>query len=421
MLAEVERTGFPVDMKQRAVEQVNMDKDLKLLQQAVCDLSDGEITKPGSLIQVRKYLFTSQKRKIVGWTDKGAPRVDKETLRQNNDLPAIAALQGFRRVRKMKTSYLDNLPKYVVVGPDGVPRAHANFKFWNVVTHRLAVEDPALQTIPHRDAQEDTISDLVVEHVRKTQPAHNFDGDYGNRIKGCYIASPGNTLVGADGKFWEVACATVQSKDKFLADIINSGKDPHSGLCDKLYGPGWTKADRVREKNVFFGWIYGGSAAALAYDTGLPFADVRAVLDFLDAHLVDLKKWRLDLQRDARSGKIILPVLNYHFHWDLITEQVLKDLPKHAVNYPNQGLGSMLICRAAIKAQPQLARFGAKIVMLVHDSFYADTPVKYTDDAAHILHDTIVEAGAEFSKFITWGADVEVGTRWNKMEEYYVG
>jgi DNA polymerase-1 len=420
LLTHVENTGFAVDLERVAQERVAMGRDIELLAEAVQDFSGGTITKPGSLKQVQVYLYKKKKRPVAGYTAKGAPRVDKEALRQNEDLPTVKALQAYRRVRKLKTSYVDNLFQFIVYDKYGTPRVHPIMKHWNAVTHRLAVEKPALQTIPHRDEKTDTVATVVVERVQQSHPDHHFDGDYGTRIRGCYTASPGNILVGGDGKCWEAACATAQSQDEFLANLFRTGQDPHSGLCDRLYGHGWTKADRVREKNVFFGWMYGGSLGALVHETGLPKEDVAAVIEFLEANLTGLNEWRLRLLAAAKRGLIMLPHYNYHYHWDLITQRFLRDLPKQAVNYPTQGLGSMLICRAAILAQPALKLLSADIVMLVHDSFYADVPKSCVDEAARMINDAIVQAGKEFSDFIPWRADIETGYRWSEMKEYEV-
>jgi DNA polymerase I-like protein with 3'-5' exonuclease and polymerase domains len=142
------------------------------------------------------------------------------------------------------------------------------------------------------------------------------------------------------------------------------------------------------------------------------------VIAFFEATLTGLKTWRLNLLKAAQAGKITLPHYNYTFHFDLITSRVLRDLPKHAVNYPNQGLGSMLISRAAMIAAPKLRQRDSHIVILVHDSFFADTPTEYTHEAATIINDSIVQAGEEFSTVIPWRADIEVGYRWNEMKEY---
>jgi uracil-DNA glycosylase family 4 len=419
LLTKVEQTGFAVDLERVEAERRAMGKDVALLTTAIQEMSNGTIVKPGSNDQVAAYLYDRKKRPVAGYTKTGKRRADKQALTANEDLVAVQALQAFRRVRKLKTSYLDNLSKFIVYDKYGTPRVHPVMKHWNVVTHRLAVERPALQTIPHKDEKTDTVAPAVVHAVNRAHSDYTFDGDYGTRIKSCYVASPGHMLVGGDGKSWEVACATAQSGDEFLANLFRAGQDPHSGICDKLFGDGWTKADRVKEKNIFFGWIYGGTLGGLVHETGLPIEDVAAVIEFLEGNLVGLKQWRLDLQyAAAKLSKIVLPHYNYHYHFDLITERVLRDLPKHAVNYPNQGLGSMLISRAAILAQPCLRILSAEIVMLVHDSFFADVPEACTNEAAQIINNSIVQAGNEFSTFIPWRADLEVGYRWSEMEEY---
>lgn len=426
-LAEVERHGFTVDLARVRAEQRAMAKDIQFVEEAITELSDGIITKPGSYKQIREYLYEYEGRPVANRTDKGAPSTDYTTLLEHQDLPAIAALIFYRRITKLKSSYLDNLLDFLRKDKQGHHRAHPSYKFWNVVTHRLSAENPAIQTIPHKDARKDTMPEDVLEHIQAKHPAYEPGADYGTRIKDCYTVPEGRTLIGVDGGSWEVACAVAQTwalrddlenaDDDYLVKAFREGKSPHTMMCDVLWPDGWTQAMRTREKNIFFGWMYGGSINALVYETNLPIADVTNIVDLLEENLDPLKEWRLKMQEQAKEGGIRLAHFNYIFHFDLITKTVLKDLPKQAVNYPNQGLGSLLITKAAMKVNPELKRMGGHIVALVHDAYYAEVPDAFVPEAVTLMKQAIIEAGKEFSDIFPWSADAELGKRWGSLEE----
>ena len=414
LLLDVEQRGFVVDRVRAISEQREFGYDVYYLKQAVQILSDGHIENPGSYPQVREYLYNVLKLKPTVFTPKGKPATSEEAIRGFKHIPAVQALLAYRRVSKLKNSYIDNLLDKLHRDKDGNWRVHTTYNAANVVTHRLSAQAPAAQTVPHEDLAKDTIPDCV----KKLFPDHTFGTKYSVRIKNLYVAPPGYTLVGVDGMSWEVWTATVQSEDTYLAAIFNKGESPHKGLCDMLYGPDWTKAQKVREKNTFFGWIYMGSASAVAHETGLPFDDVKAVMDMLEMNLTQLKQWRLRLVDQAMStGMIPVPKFGYHMHFELVTQTNQRDIEKHAVNYVNQGVGSMLISKAAIIANPKLKELGGGVVALVHDAFYAEVPSDKILEGQEIAAQALLEAGHWFSTFAQCGAEVMVGKRWGVMEE----
>ncbi len=407
LLTRIEAHGFAGNLNQVNLEITSMQADADRLKAQVVELSEGHIQNPGSTKQVATYLFDVLRNRVSHRTPKGKPSVDESSLAEYKNIPAISALISYRRVTKLKSSYLENLNQFAHQDKLGVWRVHSTYKHWNVKTHRLSAENPAIQTIPHPDERRDTLPDGSV-------------ADYGTRIKSCYVAAPGYSLVSVDGKSWELSGAAAQVSmmglDDFLCQAFREGKDPHGVVCDMLWGAGnWTKAMRVKEKNCFFGRLYRGSAQAIAKETGLPLKDVEMVVNFLDEKLVGIRQWQDALLEQAKTGQIIIPHFGYVVHFDLITDSVLKDLPKVAVNYTNQGLCSMIMSRAAMLAQPKLTELGAFIVAMVHDSFVAEVPIGKEEKAGEIMLASLEEAGKEITDLIPWRGELEIGPNWGDM------
>lgn len=412
MLAEVEWNGFAIDTDRLTTTQLEMGKHADLIAAEITDISEGHIQNPGSTKQVGEYLYNTLRLKCYSHTSSGAPSTSESALLEHKNVPIVQAILAWRRVNKLKTSYLDNIWNFQAQGA-----VHPTYKHWNVVTHRLSAEKPAIQTIPHTDVQKDTIPEFLVSRIKAHHPEVEWDGDYGTAIKRCYSARPGNVLITCDGKGWEMTCAAAQSHDPYLAEKINNEVDVHGSMCDIVWPNGWTKAQRTKEKNIYFGWQYKGSVQAFVMETGLPTATVQKVVDVLNEKLQGVVKWQDEMLELAKTGKIVLPFFNYTIHFDLITPRIINDLPKIAVNYPTQGVGSMIMSRAAYTAQPKLADVGAKIVALVHDDYTIDVPQRNAYRAAQIMQESVANAGAEFYDGIKWLSEFKVGVNWGDLKE----
>lgn len=426
LLTEVEANGFAVDLARIDMEIAAMQVDADKLKAQVIELSEGHIQNPGSKPQVGNYLFNIMGKKVTRRTaKKKAPSVVEEILVEHRDIPAIAALLAWNRVTKLLSSYLVNIKNYVYQDKFGVDRVHPNWKHWNVITHRLSAEAPAIQTIPHKDAKKDTLPQWLFD-AAGLEMREGFEviedgviADYGTTIKSVYVAAPGNVLITMDGSGWEMTVCAGWSKDPYLTERINANISVHTEICDDMYGQGqWTKAQRVKEKNVYFGWQFCGSVNAFVMETGLPRYIVQRIVDYLNTHCGGVVAWQKEMLQQAKTGSIKIPFFNYEIHFDLITERVLKDLGKNAANYPIQGAGSMLISRAAYLAQPYLWWLGgAGIVALVHDDYTVEAPPHYAYYVAKTMAKYLEVAGKEFNSNIAWNAEFKIGPNWATQKE----
>ena len=80
-----------------------------------------------------------------------------EVLKGLSHLPVVQALLAYNRASKIKSSYIDNMFKYLVNVNGDIGWVHPSIKHWNVVTHRLSVEKPAAQTQPKFDKSKDVL------------------------------------------------------------------------------------------------------------------------------------------------------------------------------------------------------------------------------------------------------------------------
>ena len=429
-LCEVEYRGIGVDVPRLQQEQEAMGKDVEALKTEILKLSDGLIENPGSDEQVRTYLFKQLKRKPGRRTPTGKYSVNAEVLQDHKDEPVVHALLAYRRVVKLKSSYVDTIigrpaegkkpAKAGCVFPDkyGTMRVHPSINHATVRTHRLSVKKPAAQTLPHRDETKDILPNWLAADTGLAE-----DGDYGGRIKNCYIPAPGYTFVQVDGAGFEYYGAAAQTLAMGYTDLmceeIQRGGDPHKYLCDMMWGEGWTKSQRVLTKNVNFGYgLYLGSPQAISAITGLDLEVVKEAAKWLDENLGGgIRRWQADLYEQAQKvGYLTVPHFNYCVHFDLITDKNVEEVRKLVVSYINQGLCSMIMSRAAMLAAPKLRRLGGYVVALVHDSYLVEVPDGMVEQALDIMMDSVPEAGNEVVNLVPWHGEGEVGKRWGELK-----
>ena len=99
----------------------------------------------------------------------------------------VDALLEFRKLEKMRSTYLEPLPR--LAGPDS--RIHTTFNQTATATGRLSSSNPNLQNIPVR-------------------------GDLGRRMRTCFTAGPGMKLISADYSQVELRVLAHYSQDPTL-------------------------------------------------------------------------------------------------------------------------------------------------------------------------------------------------------------
>ncbi|PLS81119.1 hypothetical protein CYG49_03260, partial [Candidatus Saccharibacteria bacterium] len=209
----------------------------------------------GSPAQLADVLFgklqlptTGIKKGKTGYST-GAKELDK--LRGQH--PIIEMVEEYRELTKLKSTYIDSLPKLV----DDQSRLHTTFNQDVAATGRLSSTDPNLQNIPIRT-------------------------EIGRKIRRAFIPEEGNAFVSADYSQFELRLAAVLAGDKQLIDDFNSDLDVHAKTASDVYGVPLeqvTKDQRRAAKTINFGVLYGMSPHGLSAATGMSFADAKKFID----------------------------------------------------------------------------------------------------------------------------------------------
>lgn len=148
VIVRMEMRGIPVnvDYFQRMADSSHLRMDQ--CQEAANEAVGEEGVDIGSNKQLKEQLIDRFGMKCMGWTDKGNPKFDKETL-PLYDHPLARAVLGYRKEKKLADTYYRPLAD---MGRESGGLIHANFKQTGARrTGRMSCADPNLQNMPRKD------------------------------------------------------------------------------------------------------------------------------------------------------------------------------------------------------------------------------------------------------------------------------
>jgi DNA polymerase I-like protein with 3'-5' exonuclease and polymerase domains len=401
LLAQLEKTGVPINPEQMKVEEEAFEHDRLAAAEEAAQITGGEITNPNSTKQCAAFLYDKLglRHTAKGLKPRSTAAGALGTLDPEAH-PVLAVIQRYRRILKLKSSYISNM--WDKLRPHSLfgTAAHPTFNQIKVVTSRLSAQSPPIQTIPKKNARLDG------------------NADYGRRIKSMFVAPPGYKIVAADGEGFELRVAAALSNDLWLLAAFNAGQDVHGAACDMMYGAGqWDDAMRTKEKNVMFGLLYGGTLEGIVSSAAIPAGVANKVYYFFKDTLSVLMEWREEVFQQAKKDVIISPYFNRRFEFPLVHKGNEYDIRKYAVNYLVQGTASNILMEAGIRAQPQLEELGGHIIIPLHDELIAIAPDAVVLEVAGILVQEIEAAGARAFPKLRWKASAEIGPNWGALKE----
>ncbi len=315
-----------------------------------------------SPVQVRKVLFDELGLPVVKRTKTG-PSTDAEVLEELAPLhPLPAKLLEHRQYSKLKSTYVDALPK--LVEPTG-GRIHTSFNQTVTATGRLSSSDPNLQNIPIRTRE-------------------------GREIRSAFLPRGDDwRFVSADYSQIELRILAHLSHDAAMREAFAKGEDIHTRTAIAVFS---AAADEVTPemrriaKAVNFGILYGQSGFGLAKALSITpleaaafrtnyfrtFAGAAAFMDDLldrclaDGHVTTILGRRRSIagvrpreRRRDSSGTFSLT------------------LPERtAINTAVQGSAADLIKLAMLRVERAVRAAGspARLVLQIHDELVLESP-----------------------------------------------
>src|SRR5690606_33432320 len=188
-------------------------------------------------------------------TGSGAPSTNERVLAElATEHPLPALILDWRRLAKLKSTYVDKLPE--LVHPE-TGRVHTDFNQAVTATGRLSSSNPNLQNIPIRTEQ-------------------------GREIRRAFVAEEGCVLVSADYAQIELRIIPHMSGDKGPIEAFREGLDIHSATAARVFDVPLdevTRGMRDRVKQVNYGIPYGISAFGLAQRLRIGNKEAQKLID----------------------------------------------------------------------------------------------------------------------------------------------
>ncbi len=357
VLAEMERAGIRVDPKELDKMSQSMEKEVRRLEKEIWKLAGNEfnVNSPTQLAEILFDKLNLQPNPRRGRAKARSTAADVlEELSAQHPLPA--KIIEYREVAKLKSTYVDALPK--LIHPE-TQRLHTSFSQTGTATGRLSSSDPNLQNIPIRT-------------------------ELGRQIRAAFVAEKGKILLSADYSQIELRIMAHFSKDPVLVEAFRNGEDIHARTAQEVFGVGplaQTAEHRRAAKAINFGIIYGLSPFGLAQQLGIEqreaaqfinayFTRYRGVKEYLDNLLAETRKTGVAKTLFGR----IRPIP------EIQSPQVqLRNFAERtALNSPLQGTAADLIKLAMIYIDRRLSdeKLEAKMILQVHDELLFEAPAK---------------------------------------------
>lgn len=306
----------------------------------------------------------------------------ESVLRDHADHPAVGALLAYRQAAKVVNGWGGDWLERTVHPRTG--RIHASVR-QIVGTGRMAHSDPNLTQIP-------------------SDPAY----------RRCFVASPGHVMVVADYSQQELRVLAAVSGDEALTDVFRRGADLHVETAATVFGvpvAQVTDAQRKAAKALNFGLMYGMGARGFAKSTGTTVQRAKEVMDAYFEGYPKVAAWLHRIEAQARRTNVVSTPLG--------RRRYTTDAGSFARNAPIQGAGADMTKLAVAEVDARFrSRFSTGpadplgLVLTVHDELVLEAPEADAEEAAALLVEGMLVAGARVLGDVPAAVDVEVGHSW---------
>jgi len=401
VLEQMKVAGIILDKPYLAKLSKKLHKELDSLEKSIYKHAGSEfnINSPKQLGEV---LFDTldlkpKNAKKTGGGQRSTKESELEKLQDEH--PIIADILRYRELKKLVSTYIDNLP--LMVGADG--RIHSTLLQTGTSTGRMASRDPNLQNIP----------------IRSTE---------GQLVRGAFVAETGYRLVAIDYSQIELRIAAIMSGDQAMIDIFRNGEDVHSGVASRVFG---VKEDEVtadmrrKAKVINFGILYGMGVNALRTNLGdgTPRAEAQEFLNAYFNTFTRLAEFLEETKSFARETGYTETMFGRRRHFAGISSAVpfiRAQAERMAINAPIQGTGADCMRVAMRQVHEYISKLPkpdhVRMLLQVHDELVfeikASEVKKVVPELVQIMEGAL--AGKE-DHGVPLKADVKVGENWHEM------
>ncbi len=349
VLADMEYEGVKIDTEALGEMSKDLDEAARKAQDEIFEMAGLEFNI-ASPKQLGEILF--EKLKIVDnpkKTKTGQYATGEEILSKLATEHEIAAkILEFREYQKLKSTYVDALPKLIspVSG-----RVHTDFRQTVAATGRLSSNNPNLQNIPIRTEK-------------------------GREIRKAFIPeSDEYKIMSADYSQIELRIMAAFSKDESMIQAFRDGRDIHATTAAKVFGVELDDVEpgmRRKAKEVNFGIIYGISAFGLSQNLDISRSEAGEIIESYFKEFPGVKTYMDGMVEQAKKDGFVETILGRRRYLRNINSRnfTMRGFDeRNAVNAPIQGSAADIIKIAMIDIHKWMKqeKLKSKMLIQVHD------------------------------------------------------
>ncbi len=392
VLFKMEKAGVEICPEIFAKMSVEFAGEISKIEKEIFEIAGREFNV-ASPLQLSKVLFedlglpTKGIKKSKNGFSTGQKELDK--LREYS--PIIKKIEQFREFSKLKSTYVDALPKLA----DEKNRIHSNFAQDVTTTGRLSSSNPNLQNIPIRS-------------------------ELGRRIREGFVAKKGNLLVSADYSQFELRLAAVLANDKPLIETFEKDLDIHAKTASEVFGvpiDEVSKEQRRVAKIINFSVLYGVGAHNLSGTIGVGFYEAKKYIEeYFNAHKPIRELMDNTLKKAQDEGFVETFFGRRRPMPDIKSSNfMIREMAKRAAqNMPIQGTEADLMKRAMLAVDEKIVKAGlGDQILQIHDSILVEVPAENAENVAEILKQEMENVAPELN--VKLKVEVSIGKDWLNM------
>jgi DNA polymerase-1 len=357
--------------------------------------------------QVARLLFGILGLEAVEVTKGGQPSTKDSALeRIKEGHPILALFMEWKKACTVITRYLKKFPLFRT--EEGL--VHASFNPARIVTGRIAVTDPPMQTLPTGKVVRGIIASRWKDH--------------------------GGKIITADYSQLEVRLVASEANETGLIAALKAGDDPHTRTARLVFGSEFhdkDHCDRCTElrsiaKRINFGVVYGISPKSLASEFNLTMERAEYIFKQYWRKHPNILKWMRWQHAHLREKGWVRSMFGRVRRLPEIRtadERLAARLMRQAGNFPIQSGGADLTNMAMSKIDRWLVKnkMQSLLILQIHDSIMIDAH----PDEVDVVKGKIVELMCdEVQGECPWlrvplKADVKVEDRWGGAKEVKLG
>lgn len=388
VLVEMEYHGFNIDVPFMEEYSLVLEQQIKTIKEQIYKAAGLDTFNLDSPRQVGEVFF-GHMGIPYRWrkTKTGQYSTNEEKLSElAPDHPVVANLLRYRSLAKLRSTYVDALPKLV---SSRTGRLHTSFNQALTTTGRLSSQNPNLQNIPIRS-------------------------EMGREVRKAFIPRDENhLLIAADYSQIELRLVAEISGDRAMLQAFNEGLDIHTATAARIYGidiEEVTPKQRYNAKAVNFGIIYGAGATSLAKNLGIKRSEASHLIQQYFEEYAGIKAYMERAVEQARE-KGYAQTLNGRRRYlrDIHSRNAMarSHEERNAINMPIQGTAADMIKLAMSSLYKALREedAGIKMISQVHDELIFDVPKPKVARAKELIEAHMKNAMPNLSVPILVGID----------------